>query len=139
MKYPWAIIILAVIGILSSAYLLKVYHEPESVVCDVNDIFSCSEVAKSKYSTFFGVPNALWGILMYTYVLALGVLALKGFDPHYLLYGFLLMLLVSLPYSLYLTYVEFAVIGALCMFCLTSQLIILVYAVMGYDWYRNSA
>ena len=93
-------IILAIIGILGSAYLLKVFYEPESVVCDVNDVFSCTEVAKSKYSTFMGVPNAIWGILMYSFVLALGVAALKGVDPHYLLYSFLLMLMISLPYNI---------------------------------------
>jgi len=138
MKYPWVIIILAVVGILSSGYLLKVFYEPENAVCDVNTVFSCTEVAKSKYSTFLGIPNALSGILMYSAVLVLGILALRGVDPHYLLYAFLVIMLFSVPFSLYLTYVEFAVIGALCMFCLLSQLIVLVYAVMAYDWYRSS-
>jgi uncharacterized membrane protein len=76
----------------------------------------CETVALSEYSTFLGLPVALYGVAYSTVMLALGLGWWRTGDRRALLgvygLGFLGVLVVG-----YLTYLELFVIEAICVWC----------------------
>ena len=134
------IIFLAVLGILVSAYLLKVHYSEGSQLCDVGDTFSCTDVNNSKYSQMLGLPVALYGLLAYFLIGLTAVLrhqkeswlrslwARKIFSSQNLFY----LSFITLIVSLYLTYIEFFIIKTLCLFCLISFGIIILISIYTY-------
>lgn len=138
------IIFLSILGIIVSAYLLKVYYSDGSQICDLGGTFSCSTLKNSQYAQVLGYPVALYGLLGY---LLIGLIAvfrykkeewLRGkwmrriFSQHNLFY----VSFVALIFSVYLTFLEFFVIKALCLFCLVSFAIIIVITVYTYRNFR---
>ena len=111
---------LALAGIFISLYLtlykLGVIGE---LTCSIG---SCETVNTSKWSTFLHLPVALWGLLFYLDVF---VIALVGTIPRFENEFILSALLVGeaaigVLFSAWLTYLELAVIHAICIWCVTS-------------------
>ena len=82
----------------------------------------CSTVNASRYSEVNGIPVAVIGVLGYLAILAVHYLE-RGrgyFKQNGTLFIFGLAL-TGFIFTLWLIYVEFALLRALCPFCLTSQ------------------
>jgi uncharacterized membrane protein len=77
---------------------------------------ACDIVLSSDWSTFLGLPTALWGFLMYA-VLA-GAAFVKRVDRHWQ-YAWTLSLF-GILYSVYLTVVSLTILESACPYCLTS-------------------
>jgi uncharacterized membrane protein len=121
------IAILALAGVAVSAYALWQHYAPlGAAFCNLNESFSCDLVNKSAYSEFLGIPVAGIGIAGYV---VLGVLATAALvRPEWLSAALPWLLAASLGglgFSMYLTYLELFVIGAICVLCVTSQALIL--------------
>lgn len=58
------IVILSIIGLSLSLYALYEHYSDETW-CDLGDGWNCSKVLKSPRSEYFGVPNAVLGMLFY--------------------------------------------------------------------------
>lgn len=130
-----AIIVLAIIGILVSGYSwYGHYSDTTETFCDISATFSCSTVNKSIYSEFFGIPVAAIGFFGYALLL---ILALQKQIPwRYMLAAGIL----GIAFSLYLTYLEFAVLKAYCILCLISQTDILTITILaGINYRRDTA
>ena len=90
--------------------------------CDVNETVSCTQVYMSRFSTFAGVPVAIFGALWFVVAGLLSVAGLRARDtvresvPGYL---FVLSTL-ALAVILYLGYTSFFVLKAVCILCLTT-------------------
>lgn len=56
--------ILTHIYLLIEHFNLKFGQTTGSSLCDINELFSCSTIAASRFSEFLGVPMALWGVLV---------------------------------------------------------------------------
>lgn len=136
-KYYWRIIaFLSLVNVGVSGYLLKLEHKyanSTETFCDFSDKFSCSTVAASKYSELLGQPVALWGIIAYI------VMALVAYNfskakkiSTKVWQAWMLFILGSLAFSLYLTYAELFIIQSICIFCVTQQVVILLIA--GFHW-----
>ena len=138
------IIFLSILGIIVSGYLIYDYYSTINSVCDLNQTFQCSSVSESEYSNLLGIPVAVFGILGY---LSLGLISfgldsnrfglkkLKGnlfFNKIISSRTLLFFSIIALAFSGYLTYAEFFLIKALCVFCLISQTIILAIAIISY-------
>jgi uncharacterized membrane protein len=115
---------LALAGIFISLYLtlykLGVIGE---LSCSIG---SCETVNTSRWSRFLGLPVAGWGLLFYLEVFAI---ALLGTFPRFEDERFISLLLVfeagiGVLFSAWLTYLELAVIHAICIWCVTSALIV---------------
>jgi len=111
---------LALAGIFISLYLtlfkLGVIGE---LTCSIG---SCETVNTSKWSTFLHLPVAAWGLLFYSEVF---VISLVGTMPRLENEPILSLLLVAeaaigVLFSAWLTYLELAVIHAICIWCVTS-------------------
>jgi uncharacterized membrane protein len=117
---------LALAGIFISIYLtlykLGVIGE---LSCTIG---SCETVNTSRWSTFLGLPVAAWGLFFYLDVFAV---ALAGTMPRLENEPLVSIVLVGqaaigVLFSAWLTYLELAVIHAICIWCVTSAVIVLV-------------
>ena len=133
------IIFLAILGFLVSAYLLKAYYSDGSQLCDISETFSCTEVKNSDYSKAFGIPMAGYGLAAY---LLIGLIAVCRYKKEQLLkkewlqkvftqQSLFYVSFVALIFSLYLTYTEFFIIKALCIYCLVSAISSTILFILG--------
>ncbi len=131
-KKLWKFVIaLTFIGALASAYLIKVKYTG-SGFCEINAKFSCDVVNSSKYSEILGIPVALLGVIAYLFMglSAYFNLTVRNFKNKWMakLFSFEVLLyfaLISLTFTLYLSGIEFFVLKAYCILCLTSQVAML--------------
>jgi uncharacterized membrane protein len=115
---------LALAGIFISIYLtlfkLGVIGE---LSCSVG---SCETVNTSRWAMFLGIPVAAWGLLFYVDVF---IIALLGTTARFEYEPAISVVLVAqaaigVLFSAWLTYLELAVIHAICIWCVTSACIV---------------
>jgi uncharacterized membrane protein len=126
---------LALVGIFISIYLtlykLGVIGE---LSCTLG---SCETVNTSRWSVFLGLPVAAWGLLFYLDVFGV---ALLGTLPRWENEPVISITLVAeaavgVLFSAWLTYLELAVIHAICIWCVASAFIVLaIFLVSVADW-----
>lgn len=131
---------LSFLGMFVAAYLVYQHFKiPGSSFCNVSDYVSCDVVNKSRYSEIFGIPVSILGFLAYVLIFFTSFGLVKGwkfekissiFSAKNVFHFLTLFSILSLAFSLYLTYVEFFVLYALCIFCLTQQTIILIISII---------
>ena len=98
---------------------------------------SCETVNTSRWSVFLGLPVAAWGLIFYLDVF---VVALVGTTPRLENEPLISTVLVAgaaigVIFSAWLTYLELAVIHAICIWCVTSAVIVLlIFLVSAADW-----
>lgn len=107
---------LAAAGSLLTGYLLFT-HWTSTALPYCGQGSSCDIVQSSKWSTLLGMPLALWGFGVY---LAVGWSAGRGRKPVRQWKFVWLVSLVALFISVYLTWVSFTQIQAVCLYCLAS-------------------
>jgi uncharacterized membrane protein len=112
-----ALLVLAVLGALISAYLTWTHFAGLTPICTGSGE-GCQTVQSSRYASVLGIPVALLGLIAYGGLIF--STALWRETGIYL--GFLISLVGTL-FSAYLTYLEIFVIGALCQWCLASAAI----------------
>ena len=88
---------------------------------------SCETVNTSRWSVFLGLPVAAWGFLFYVDVFGV---ALLGTMPRWENEPVISIVLVGqavigVLFSAWLTYLELAVIHAICIWCVASAVIVL--------------
>lgn len=130
MRHRMAVAVLALVGTLVSVYLLLFrLGVLGSIACGQSG--DCERVATSPWAVLFGVPVAAYGVAGY---LALMGVALFGLGEGWLrraepTYGLLGLSGIGVLFSIYLTYLEAAVIHAWCRWCVTSAIVIcLIFA-----------
>ncbi len=128
--------VLATIGLILSAYLTYVHYNIDALVCGTG---GCELVQTSEYSEMFGIPIAIFGLLMFITLLA-GVVVreLRPALDEYISTGMIIILLTAVIYWGYLTWLEANVIHAYCQWCiLTSLTTVALLVVEGIRWYRG--
>lgn len=126
--YTWSIPILIIAGLAVSGYLTFVESQGGGgVVC--GPLGGCEEVQTSKYATLFGfLPVGLLGFLGNIAILAawiiwqFGSMNLKKLAA-LAMWG---MCVFGVLFSIYLTFLEPFVIGATCMWCLSSAVVMIL-------------
>lgn len=106
----------------ASGYLAWVHLAGQEPVCAI--LTGCETVADSEWSTFLGIPVALFGAAGSVLTLALSLIWWRRADERALL-GAYLVGLVSLPILAWLTYLELFVIHAICIWCVTYALFVI--------------
>ena len=108
----WILILLAVVGIASSALALREHYRTDTSPCSINERWDCGIVNHSPYSVLAGIPVAVIGIAGYL------LLAALAFQRAYRL--MLVPVLAALAFSLYLARIEQHVLGVWCIYCVIS-------------------
>lgn len=124
------ILILAFCGLSDSIYLAQHEAANTPLLCNVTNLSGCNVVASSPYAHLFGISLAEYGVIFYAFIFVIAALELVLFDR--LLRRVLQAAsLIGLIASLYLTFIEFFVVRALCIYCLASAsvaLLIFIFA-----------
>ena len=112
----------SLIGLADSIYLTVLKLTNNQTMC-LKGIGDCWTVNLSSYSEIFGMPIAILGILAYLVLSILFMLRHKlpvsTVVVDQMFFG---LSLTGFIYSIYLTYLEIAVIKALCPFCIVSAI-----------------
>ena len=128
--------VLALVGIGVSIYLGSVEASGADAVC--GPVGDCNAVQQSEYASIFGIPIGVLGVVGYGLLLAGWVVSrvTKGTlaDLGLILAG--AVAFGGTLFSIYLTFLEPFVIGATCMWCLTSAVAItgLLWLTAGPAW-----
>ncbi len=121
--------LIAAIGFIDALYLSWVKLAHTEVFCGGSS--NCSTVNSSRYAEIYGIPIAFLGLGAYIVILIL--LSLEGRNNSWkelfplVIFG---MSLIGSLYSIYLTYVEIAVIKAICPYCVVSAVMMLFLLVV---------
>jgi uncharacterized membrane protein len=127
----YVIVLLAVLGVVVSSLALKVhYDDPGKEPCSINDKWDCGVVNHSPYAMVHGVPVAAVGIAGYLLIAVLGFARQRAL--------LLISTLVGLAFALYLTNIEVHVLEVYCLYCVISQGIIAVLALLSIGWMVSS-
>ena len=123
-KLVRAAVVFSGIGILLATYLTWVHFNSGSLVCGLGD---CHTVQASEYATIGPVPVAVLGLGMYAIVCLANLLVLaepgRAMASSVTAFG---ALLAGTLYAVYLTWLEVAVIRAICQWCVASALLSIV-------------
>jgi uncharacterized membrane protein len=121
-------LVLIAAGIFVSGYLTYVKATGVAMACVQGSAFNCDRVQNSAYSEMFGIPIAYMGLAMY---LVLGaVILLEQRVGLFAEQGQLIVLGISVVgwiFSMYLVYIQFFVLEALCPWCLAHEAIFTVF------------
>ena len=137
------ITILAIIGLALSIELCIVYYNANFAIdatpsiCAISDKMDCDSVAKTSYSQFFGVPLALWGVILYLFFLFMTYVDklqnIKGFgllkvfkNPSSYIFC---IALISFIISMILGCISVFKIDSICVFCFMTYFIDLLITI----------
>ena len=115
-----AVAVLSLAGAAVSGYLTWVHFAELQPFC-VGGGGGCERVQSSPYARLGGVPVAIVGLAGYLAVLASLALPARSVTAF--------LALVGAGFSAYLTYLELAVIDAVCQWCVASAMIMTALAV----------
>ncbi len=131
----WAIPILGFVGMGVAFYLAFVETTGARAVC--GPVGDCNVVQQSDFAVLFGIlPVGVAGLLGYIIILALW--AWQRFGPANKIEKTAWMLpfviFFGVAFSAYLTFLEPFVIGAICMWCMTSAWIMTILLFLTFRW-----
>lgn len=116
-------LLITVAGILVAGYLAHVEVTLSEAVCGV--VGDCNTVQQSSYARIVGIPVGVLGIVGYLAVSGLWIV--KRVRPsRWIDAALFVAALLGVGFSIYLTFLEPFVIGASCVWCLTSAVLMLL-------------
>lgn len=123
------VLILSLVGIALSGFLTYAHYNVANLPPDICPIGGCQDVWTSEYSTILGIPVAVLGLLGYIALFCLAYLRLYYEDlkivenfPTYIL----IFAITGGAFSIYLTIIEFFVIHAVCEYCLSAFIVMMM-------------
>jgi uncharacterized membrane protein len=129
--------LISLLGLFLGVYLsLYKFGYIGTLSCSVG---SCETVQTSRWSMFFGLPVATWGVGFYALMLALTIAGLQPRfeDSHGLSLALILLTGWGVIFTAWLNYLEGFVIHAWCEFCLISAGFVLLLFVLAVIDYRQ--
>jgi uncharacterized membrane protein len=118
----YLIIVLALGGIVVSSLALHVHYSTDVQPCSINQTWDCGIVNHSRFAEIVHIPVAAIGIAGYAVLALLGL----GSYPRLLAAASLL----AFAYALYLTHIEASILRVWCLYCVISQSIITLIALL---------
>lgn len=122
-----SLLLLSLSGLTDSIYLTWEHYNNVIPPCTINPLIpsfliDCGKVLKSSYSTIFGIPLAVLGIIHYLIlsILITGSIFLKNKLFRYLI---ILQTIIGALASILFMYIQIAVIKSICLYCTLSALI----------------
>jgi uncharacterized membrane protein len=116
-------IVLGLLGLGLAGYLTYIHYTGDAPICAISH--GCETVQHSEWSKIAGVPVALVGLIGYAGILV--ALLLPGEAGLVTSAG---QSLVGFGFSAYLTYREIWTIDAICIWCVSSAIILTLLAIV---------
>jgi uncharacterized membrane protein len=126
---------LSLVGVCVSAYLLQSYMRHSELLC-LNQ--GCEIVRNSVYSSIYGVPVPLYGLIGMAVILIITILQTVQFKKERI---YVLAIVSTLGFISvgWLTYAELFLIHALCMWCVIEAVLMTVIFVISISLSKNIA
>lgn len=133
--YLWQVAVLSLLGIAASAY--ATWHHLEyqgsqggtGAACNINELWSCDDIAASPYSELWNIPLGVWGLGFFfaLFIISLILLPRKPLTRHIHthLSALALLSLAGVLVSLLLAGLSFFVVQAFCLTCTVVYLLCL--------------
>ena len=133
----WLVPVLAAAGVVVATYLAYVETSGTAAVC--GPVGNCNAVQESKFALLFGVFHVgLVGLISYVVVIGTWIASrfMKAPWADWAKVALALGAAIGVAFSMYLTFLEPFVIGATCIWCLTSAVIVtaLLWIAAGPGW-----
>jgi uncharacterized membrane protein len=117
-RIPRAVVaVLALAGVGVAGYLTWVHYRPAQLVCYISS--GCETVQHSTYAELIGIPVALLGLVAYLLLFASAFL--RGF---LVAAAAVTVALGGLAFAAWLVYVQGWILGAWCVWCVTSDVVL---------------
>jgi uncharacterized membrane protein len=132
------LLIIALLGLSDATYLLIIKLTSIKALC-APGLGDCWTVNNSVYSEWNGIPISVFGMLAYITIIALLLLHntssfFRNFHPIFIL-G---ISIIGFFFSMYLTYLQIAVIKAICPFCIISAFTMTTVFVLSIFYFRQN-
>ncbi len=136
--------IIAIIGLLTSVKLTTIFYQSNynpyalSSFCSINSFVDCDGVAKTAHSVFLGIPLAIWGLFLYSFILLLTYadklknfkyLKFLGVFKNQTSYIFAIGILAFFI-SMSLAFISIYEIKKICILCFFTYLLNLIIAII---------
>ena len=106
--------------VLSIEALTLAKNSHAALNCDLNSVISCSAVANHWSATLLGFPNSFIGMMTLPVMVTIAVALLAGTKfPKWFMWGAQLGAVAGLLFAGWMFYMSYVEIGALCPWCLT--------------------
>lgn len=128
-KIPAALVFLGLVGFAIGAYLTLAHWGDQPIAC--GGVGDCGYVNSSEYAAVGGVPVSALGALLYLGMAVTAVAWLRFKAVDWLPIAYWGMALAGAGYAAYLTYVELAVLQAICVWCVTSAVLLALSLLLG--------
>lgn len=123
-RSAWILLIGGLAGWIASVTLtverFKLFMDPDyKPSCSINPILSCGSVMATDQAAVFGFPNPLIGVVGFSVLVTLAVLAIAGVGfPRWIWGGLWLGLLLGMVFIGWLIFQSLYRINALCPYCM---------------------
>ena len=125
----WTSVFLVLVGLADSIYLAWLKFANATAAC--GNIGDCESVNSSPYAEFAGIPIAVFGASSYLLMLILLIMEPRNeFMRTNAALGIFGISLAGVLYSAYLTYVEIAILHAICPYCVLSAVVLVALLVL---------
>lgn len=138
--FPVVLIIVGLVGLVASVAISEeklalIRHPDQALVCDLNPVYSCGKIIDSSSSKLFGFSNEIVGIIMFSVLIATGVMMLAGAKPKNWYWKLFLLGMIGFMMSvLWFFYQSVYVIGNLCVLCSTVWVCGWTITTRGFAW-----
>lgn len=111
-------LLLSAIGLLASAYLsYEHFTRGTTLACPEGALLNCAKATTSQWSYLFGVPVAPLGVAFFAPMLLANLPGGWRSPSPWLRVGRVVALVAALGIVAWLVYAEFALVGAICLWC----------------------
>lgn len=116
------IFLAAGVGLLVAIFAaLEFYESSLRSYCTYSSFLSCAAVDRSAYTSTLGIPDYLWGVGGFLFILIVAGISEMRKSERLWYYLLLLVTTFGVGFSVYFLYVQLALIGALCVICTTAD------------------
>ncbi len=116
----YSLLILAAIGFAIAAFIYFKKNRHQELVCILGE--DCNKVVNSKYGKTFGVDNTIGGMIYYAFVIVSSIAFLSGVQTPVISLTTIMIIagIGASLFSIYLAYVQLAILEEWCEWCLAS-------------------
>ncbi len=128
-------LILSLLGLAASLYLVYNHYYPnlQGGICDITAAVSCTVVNSGIYSTFFGIPVAVYGVAWF---ILSAMLSWKLWESKDIIPKLLWLNAGGLLFVFYFVYIEF-LLNTICLFCTIVHIIVVLSLLLSIILYKR--
>lgn len=112
-----ALAVVSLAGIALATYLTYVHYQPEALICTTGG--GCETVQDSKYAVLVGIPIAVLGLVAWVTALVLTI-----WNSELARMLTVALAFAALAFAAYLVVLQLFVIDAICVWCMTNDLVL---------------